>query len=246
MYSLSASELLRLWERGLAKQPAERALALLSATSPETAPEALARMSIGRRDALLLRLRERTFGPQLASTASCPHCAERLELNFTTHEIAVDAERQDEEEKQFSLSVQGYEVEFRLPSSLDLVAISSSADLHDAQRSLLARCLLYARREGQEAAFDDLPAEVIEAVASEMARRDPQADVQLALNCPQCGHAWRLAFDIVSFFWSEIDAWAQRVLREVHALALAYGWREEEILALSAWRRQVYLGMIGV
>jgi hypothetical protein len=245
MYSLSASELLRLWERGLAKQPTERALALLCATSPDIAPEAVAGMSIGRRDALLLRLRERTFGPHLASTASCPHCGERLEFNFTTREIALDAEHYAEE-KQFSLAVLGYEVEFRLPTSLDLVAIYASADLYDAQRSLLARCLLCARLAAQEVSFDDLPAEVLEAVASEMERCDPQADVQLALDCPQCGHAWQLAFDIVSFFWSEIDAWAQRVLREVHALASAYGWREEEILSLSAWRRQVYLGMIGV
>jgi hypothetical protein len=245
MYSLSASELLGLWERGLAKQPTERALALLCATSPDTTPEALARMSIGRRDALLLRLRERTFGPQLASTVSCPHCRERLEFNFTTREIAVDTEHYGQE-KPFSLSVQGYEVEFRLPSSLDLSAISASADIEHAQRSLLARCLLSARLDAQDVMPDDLPAEVIEAVVDEMARRDPQADVQLALNCPQCGHQWRLAFDIISFFWSEIDAWAQRILREVHALAYAYGWREEEILALSAWRRQVYLGMIGV
>jgi hypothetical protein len=245
MYSLSASELLGVWERGLAKQPTERALALLSATSPDTAPDALARMSIGRRDALLLRLRERTFGPQLASTASCPRCGERLELNFTTREIAVDAVG-DDEENQFSLEALGYEVEFRLPSSLDLAAVSAGADLDDAQRLLLSRCVVNARRGADELSVDDLPSEVLETVAGEMARRDPQADVQLALDCPQCSHAWQLSFDIVSFFWSEIDAWAQRVLREVHALASAYGWREDEILALSAWRRQVYLAMIGV
>jgi uncharacterized protein YbaR (Trm112 family) len=245
MYSLSASELLRLWERGLANQPVERALALLCATSPDVSPEALARMSIGTRDALLLRLRERTFGPRLSSIVSCPRCRERLEFDFTTEEIAVDAEI-DQQVKLFSLSVQGYEVEFRLPSSLDLSVASASAGIDEAQRSLLSRCLLSAQLDAQEKTLDELPAEVIQAVLDEMGRRDPQADVQLALSCPQCGHAWQLTFDIVSFFWSEIEAWAQRILREVHALASAYGWREEEILALSAWRRQVYLGMIGV
>lgn len=245
MYSLSASELLDVWERGLAKQPAERALALLSATSPEAAPEALARMTIGRRDRLLLGLRERTFGQHLSSTASCPRCGERLEFNFTTREIALDAEDR-EDDGQFSLTAMGYEVEFRLPTSLDLSAISAATGPDDAQRLLLSRCLLKARRGGEELSASELPAEVIEAVVDEMARRDPQADVQLALDCPQCGHAWALAFDIVSFFWTEIDAWAQRILREVHALASAYGWREQDILGLSAWRRQVYLAMIGV
>ena len=77
-----------------------------------------------------------------------------------------------------------------------------------------------------------------------MAQADPQADVQLALSCPVCGHKWQTAFDIVSFFWSEINAWAARILREVHILAWGYGWREADILALRPWRREVYLEMV--
>lgn len=243
MHSLSASELLSLWERGLPQQPAERALTLLGAASPAASPDALAQLSIGVRDARLLRLRERTFGTQLKSVAACPQCSERLEFDFSIGQIAMDAE--NEEQRRLSMSVGGYEVQFRLPHSLDLLAIAPGAGLDRAERFLLARCLLSVRLHGVEKDFDDLPAEVIEAVLSEMARNDPQADIQLALTCPGCGHAWQLTFDIVSFFWSELNAWAQRILREVHTLASAYGWREEEILALSAWRRQVYLGIIG-
>ena len=44
-------------------------------------------------------------------------------------------------------------------------------------------------------------------------------------------------------FWAEIDAWARRILREVNILARAYGWRESDILALGAVRRQIYLTM---
>jgi hypothetical protein len=243
MNSLSASELLRLWERGLAYQPTERAFALLCATSPEVAPDALAQMTIGKRDALILRLRERTFGSQLVSTASCPQCGERLEFNFTIDELSSlgAGDVQD----RFSLEVAGYEVEFRLPNNLDLAVVAQRADVESAEGFLLELCLLSARFKGEEKSFDELPPEVLEAVVDEMGRRDEQADVQLALNCPACHHAWQLTFDIVSFFWSEIDAWAQRTLREVHALARAYGWGEEEILSMSAWRRQVYLGMVG-
>jgi hypothetical protein len=63
---------------------------------------------------------------------------------------------------------------------------------------------------------------------------------------PGLRHSWDVLFDIVSFFWAEIGAWAQRLLREVHALASAYGWREADILALSAWRRRQYLDLAGV
>ena len=66
-----------------------------------------------------------------------------------------------------------------------------------------------------------------------------------SLNCADCGHRWVSAFDIVSFLWSEIDNWAKRLLREVCALATALGWREADILAMSAQRRQLYLQIIG-
>jgi hypothetical protein len=79
-----------------------------------------------------------------------------------------------------------------------------------------------------------------------MGQADPLADLTLLATCPACGHNWRILFDIVSYFWDEIQAWGGRLMREVHTLASAYGWRETDILAMSAWRRQRYLEMIGI
>jgi hypothetical protein len=78
-----------------------------------------------------------------------------------------------------------------------------------------------------------------------MSDADPQADVELALACPSCGHQWPAAFDIASFLWKELHAWALRTLREVHTLARSYGWREDDVLALSGTRRQLYLELCG-
>jgi hypothetical protein len=77
-----------------------------------------------------------------------------------------------------------------------------------------------------------------------MAACDPQAEVLLDLNCPACGHGWQALFDVVAFFWAELAAQAKRLLREVHTLARAYGWREADILGMSARRRQFYLEMV--
>ena len=44
---------------------------------------------------------------------------------------------------------------------------------------------------------------------------------------------------------AELATQAKRLLREVHFLARAYGWREADILAMSARRRQAYLEMVG-
>ena len=44
--------------------------------------------------------------------------------------------------------------------------------------------------------------------------------------------------------WAEISARAQHLLREVHLLASAYGWSEQQILELSPTRRASYLRMV--
>jgi hypothetical protein len=179
----------------------------------------------------------------MTSLVSCPECGERLELSFTASELR--AEGRAETRPLIALNSGDFEVEFRLPNSLDLAALSEQQDVSGGNRFLLERCLLSAREKQEERNLEQLPAEVLESVVEEMARLDPQADVRLSLSCPQCQHRWQTIFDIVSFFWSEINTWAARLLQEVHVLASAYGWREEEILSLSPWRRQAYLELIG-
>ena len=90
----------------------------------------------------------------------------------------------------------------------------------------------------------ELPDEIIETISAAMLEADPTAEIILHLTCPACAHEWDLLFDIADFFWSEISAQAQRLLREIDALARAYGWTEREILNLPAQRRQTYLEMV--
>ena len=144
-----------------------------------------------------------------------------------------------------ALSDGEYDVSFRLPNSLDLVAIDDVKDLAVARQLLFQYCVMTASHKGEECPKDILPSLVLDRAAVLMAQADPQADVQLALSCPQCGHGWQAVFDLVAFFWAEISAWASQILREVHTLASTYGWREADILAMSARRRQYYLDMVG-
>jgi len=137
-----------------------------------------------------------------------------------------------------------YELHFRLPDSLDLAAIASCSDVDTARRLLVSRCVLKAIQRGEEVAVEALPETVIAALAEQMAGCDPQAEVQIDFTCPSCGHHWLLMFDIVSFLWTEICVQAKRLMREVHTLAWAYGWREADILSLSAARRQMYMEMV--
>lgn len=239
----STRELLDVWERGLASPPERWALLLLAAACPESPPEELARLSVGERDARLLTLREWAFGAGFTSVASCPACAERLELSFEAGDVrarppgggAAGPHR---------LSAAGHEVEFRLPDSRDLAALAALDDVPDARRALLGRCLASARRGGEEVAAAALPAEVLDAVSEEMERLDPQGNVRLSVECPRCGVGWQALFDICSYLRGELDAWARRLLWEIHLLASAYGWREADTLALSDRRRRLYVQMV--
>lgn len=242
METIGAAELLEIWERGQGAAPAGRALLLLAAAEPARPPAELAAGSVGARDAALLRLRERTFGPRLVSRVACPACGEALELDFAVADVLVEGGPPAAAEH--TLALGGYSLTFRLPSGADLAALDPRADPAALRRELLARCVGEAR-EG-EAVCDprELPEAVADAVAARMAELDPQADVQLALACPACGAEWQALFDIASFLWAELEAWAARTLRDVDALARAYGWSEAAILALSPWRRRCYLELV--
>jgi hypothetical protein len=242
MRALSAHELLDAWEKGLGRPPHERPLPLLAAFSGKDAGE-LSRLSVGRRDAALLELRESVFGPRLMSLASCPACGERIEMELEVCDLLVVP--QGEQPTQLALRSGDYDVLFRLPDTNDLAALAPGEDAVAAARALLSRCVLSARRGDEEVTAAELPSEVLDAIGERMDEADPQGDIRLALSCPSCGHAWQEAFDIGQFLWSELNAWAARTLGEVHRLAKAYGWREADILSMSHARRRMYLDMVG-
>jgi hypothetical protein len=191
---------------------------------------------------LLLQLRAAAFGSRLEATATCPHCGEKLEMVFDTSEIRAPTAKKPASE--LALETAGHALTFRVPDSFDLIEIATIPDLARAESALLQRCVISARTGEHAIASDQLPAPVIDALAARIADADPQADLRLSLSCPACDHRWEEPFDIVTFFWREIEAWALRLLRDVHALASAYGWSEAEIVALSPSRRRLYLEMI--
>jgi hypothetical protein len=243
MPAVSAPALLDIWDRGQSQGPVERALALLAAACPQASIDQPAKLSIGRRDSHLLALREQAFGSQMASVMACPQCGERLELSFSAADLRVDSRSADDLPE--PLMTDGYEVRVRLPNSLDLLAAGELSNVSLRRRLLLERCLITAIHHGEPVSANQLPSNVFDALEERMAQADLQADVTLEITCPACDHRWQSIFDIVSFFWSEIEAWATRSLHEVHILASAYGWHEREILALSPWRRQFYLERVG-
>lgn len=241
MVPLSAANLLAVWERGLAKRPPERALALLEAAFPDSSPAVLAGLSVGSRDAALLTLREWAFGHEMNCSAVCANCGQPVEMSLDTSNLRLNS-TDSVVPPEVSLAAAGYEIRLRLANSTDLIACAD-VDATQIPQHIFTACLIAATMEGAPVSAAQLPPEIVQAGIEQMANADQQANLEIDLSCAGCGHRWIEIFDIVSFFWTEIDVWARRMLREVHVLASAYGWSEEQILNLHPRRRHCYLEM---
>ncbi|MGH8761962.1 MAG: hypothetical protein ACREUR_01880 [Nitrosospira sp.] len=245
-------DLLLAWEQGLDQTPTRQALALLSACSPGITQDTLAALPIGARDTHLLRLRESLFGNAVAAVSECPKCGERLEVAFNIDDVCDSRVCEMNEEpmkaglRTYRFCKDGYDITYRNPTSADLLVLSENTANIPSHQMLLQRCVTDVQQNGipmgaGNQPLNSLPDSVIAAISKNMADADPQAHIELVLTCPECDHAWNALFDIAAFLWSEVHVWASRILNDVHMLARAYGWREADILAMSARRRQTYL-----
>jgi len=242
MRALSASHLVRVWERGEGRDCVEQALLLLGAVLPDKTPEELAELSIGERDTRLFELRQRIFRGALEGFAQCPNCATSVEYSLLPENLPNERPL-----RRGPLLLESGEFSLRLrpPNSLDLQAARRCKDMEEARRLVAHRCVLEAARNGAAIAAEELPESLIGELSECLAQADPQAELLIDLTCPECQHGWQLVFEISRHLWTEMRVLAKQILMEVHTLAWAYGWREADILAMSATRRRSYLEMVG-
>jgi hypothetical protein len=185
-------------------------------------------------------LREAVFGAHMTGLVACTRCGEQLELEFATHELRAAPPN----DAVLTLRGDDHELVLRLPDSRDLIAVAA-ADASAAPTVLLERCVVSARVGDEPARVDVFTPELVAAIGRRLADADPQADLRFTLSCPACSFGWAAPFDVVAYLWTEVEAWAGRLLADIHALASAYGWSETDILALNPVRRQWYLRMVG-
>lgn len=241
MRALNQADCLALWESGQELHPIDQGLLTVQAAFPETRGESVADWPLGRRNRALAQLYCATFGATLTGWTSCRQCGEKLE--FAADGRAMAQTVLDERETVVSVSGRS----FRLPTSRDLAHIATQAEVGDAAPQLLNLCLV--SREAKNGLEDAAQAMAwseaeLELIGSRLAQADPLAEILLDFKCPVCQESFEEALDLASFFWSELEGRARRLLFDVHTLASAYGWSEAEILALSQPRRNFYLRQV--
>ncbi len=237
-----ASALLDAWEHGQLEMPGERALMLLvAAGDPGLRREDLEALTVGARDRHLLALRRDLFGATVDAIVTCPKCAESVDLRFDVDDIIVgDADPSD---ASVEVETESGTLRVRLPTAGDVAVFQPRADPVQALAALLDRVVMSAGSGPRPSVV--LSTETVELVSRALAAADPQADVSFDVTCPACQEGFEAPFDAVAFVWAELSDWAGRMLGDVHSLALAYGWREQDVLSLSPGRRRFYLEAVG-
>lgn len=236
---IPATDLLRIWEAGLAADGVRRTVLLHAAARPGGAD--LLDVPVGERDADLFALRRELFGAAMPVRARCPACGEELEFDFDTRAVTATGVPM----QPITISEGEWTVVFRLPTSADLIAASRAATAGDARDILFSRCVIEARHADEPVDALLLPAEIAERVDGAAAAADPCADIRIDVRCPECGASTRADMDIAACLWAELDTWAHSVLVDVHLLASSYGWTESTVLELSPLRRRYYIELAG-
>ena len=206
--------------------------------------EEAARLTVGQREALLLRLRSLTFGDRMSCVLRCPRaeCGERMDLDLRVSSLILDAS--PEVAGIHEAVVDDWLVKFRVPDGADQEAVGRMAygDEQRAVEILLSRCVQSVERDGRR--WSEIPAVVADRISETMAELDPQAEIALDAKCPACGKTFRTILDTASFFFTEVSTRARALLGEVHLLASAYHWSEAEILEMPERRRRRYLDLV--
>ena len=188
--------------------------------------------------AAALLIRRAWMGDAIRTDTRCPDsgCRERIDVSFgiadyvshyrPRHPRGVSAAP---DPGWFTLA--GSAVRFRIPTVEDLLTTQPDGQVAD---TLAGRCI------------------DTEQISRTLARRLDRALSALAPSlsdlvggiCPVCGREVAMRFDPIAYTLADLRNAFAGIHLETHALASAYGWPEDAILALPRGRRQHYASII--
>jgi hypothetical protein len=189
-------------------------------------------------EAVALVIRRSWIGDVIRADVRCtgPECGERIDVSFRIgdylHHHRPRRPRGVAEmpgEGWFSLA--GTTVRFRLPMVADLLAAASG---DRAVEELSGRCV----------DAPELPQVLARRLDRALSALAPSLDDVVGGSCPACGHQVTMRFDPLAYALAELRNAFSGIHLETHALASAYGWPEEVILALPRSRRRRYASII--
>ena len=188
----------------------------------------------GMRNRRHLLLHRQLVGREMEAQAQCPQCATMCEFMLPISAM-LDSPAPDSSQV-LEIEEAGTTYRFRLPTMEDIGKLDPQMPAGQIGRVLAEACQADKSRP--------LPDRVVARLNQLLDEVDPLATPLFDVHCSDCGHNFSAAVELASFVAREFDTLFERLLRDVHGLARAYGWGEAEILAIPPARRARYLAMI--
>ena len=209
---------------------------LIKTTGTSVGPGKASALAIGDCSRLFAALYQHYFGERIDSTATCQKCNEVFELSFSLLDLMNEL-GDGTTEKAAGPDKEGIYTltdgrRFRLPTAGDLNNVMQF-EPEEAVAMLLNRCVV----EGDSS---------VDTESIQMAMDEVGANLDLDLNtvCPECDSSQTVRFDIQSYLLRALEYEKRFLNHEVHRIAMAYGWKYEEILSLTREDRRTFVRLI--
>ncbi|HYG48568.1 MAG TPA: hypothetical protein VD846_11590 [Allosphingosinicella sp.] len=196
---------------------------MLAGESSDLRPDDLGQLSIADADRLFGAIYRHLFGDRAEMRQTCSGCGEPFELTIALAEL----ENGTAGEAGATLDLPG-------GTRLRQVTVDDLARAAGADPGALA-----------DAATVELGSDDRAAIGEAFDRLGSPAIDTLETDCPHCGSGQRIAFDLSRFLLACVARERPLLLREVHLLALSYGWSFAEIMALERSTRHELVRLAG-
>jgi hypothetical protein len=205
------------------------------------------RLTLSEIDRVLAAVYRGLYGDTVECHVACPDCHSSYELSFTLSDMWDALTETTPEDEELLAALEGPDGQgvyrlgvprFRLPTGEDLAEVAGLGPEASAA-ALRGRCVL-GDRAGDGPAAPELEA-TLDRV---MALVGPTLDTDLDGVCPECGAEQAVPFRIDEFLFAALRRESALLTREVHELALAYGWSRREILEMSRHERRQHAGLV--
>ena len=185
-------------------------------------------LPVADRDWLLLKLRQRSVGDVVRSEADCDRCGHASEIEFRLSSLPLN-----------TAPAHDVDVELRDGRQVHLRPVTAGDQevLLDRREARLEEVLaVVATLSAEEIA--ELDDESLRRLANALDSANPDHDIRLGLRCHACDRELAAPFDLEGFFCAELRVHAERLIDDIHAVAMTYHWSQDAILRLS-WRRRL-------
>ena len=244
MHEVATRQLMELIEVGHNRSSIDQAQLLLAWGYPEKEWSELAHVPIGQRDAMLLMLRAKWFGSDIRLGCRCPKCNASFEFETSVEELCSVIPDEADCQNSCIVSRYGKEYEIRPINGRDLAGLPRDCPKDVAVRFLARQTILSVRNSSGDALPipdpDKLKDALLLQIGNALEKQDPLSVIAFPVACADCGHDWEALFEPVRLLWDELGNENDALLEDIHLLAKEYGWRENDILSISARRRRVY------